>query len=52
MPETHTRRGFLSLLLAMIGISAIPNNVFAGSVHPEPREGIDASLVIPDEKVS
>ena len=52
MPETHTRRGFLSLLLAGIVISAIPNKVFAGSVHPEPREGIDASLVIPDEKVA
>ena len=46
------RRSFLSLMLGGIGLSVIPEKVFAGSVHPEPREGIDASDVIPDEDIA
>jgi len=50
--RNHSRRGFLSLFAGGIGLSLIPNQVFAGSIHPEPREGIDASLVLSDEDVS
>lgn len=52
MGQEHSRRSFLTLALAGFGISLIPNRLFAGSVHPEPRKGIDASLVLPDEKVA
>ena len=38
-------------MLGGIGLSVLPGKVFAGSVHPEPREGIDASDVIPDEDI-
>ncbi len=52
MLQDQSRRNFLLLACAGLGISAIPNSVFAGSVHPEPREGIDASLVLSDEAVA
>ncbi len=52
MSESHSRRSFLTLALAGCGLSFVPNKVFGKAVHPEPREGIDASLVLPDEKVA
>lgn len=52
MAQPHSRRSFLTLALAGFGLSVVPNKVFARSVHPEPREGIDAALVLSDEKVA
>ncbi len=51
MTQNRSRRSFLGLLAGGVGLSLIPNAVFAGSIHPEPREGIDASLVLPPEAV-
>ncbi len=48
----HTRRNFLALMAGGLGISLIPNEVFADSIHPEPREDIDASLMISDEDIA
>ena len=39
-------------MLGGIGLSVIPGKAFADSVHPEPREGIDASEVLSDEDVA
>ena len=52
MCATTNRRSFLSLMLGGIGLSVIPGKVFAGSVHPEPREDIDASDVLTDDQVA
>jgi hypothetical protein len=52
MKKTHSRRSFLSLSMAGLGLALVPNKVFAGSVHPEPREGIDASEVLTGEQVA
>jgi len=50
--SAHSRRNFLALMAGGLGISLIPNKVFADSIHPEPREGIDASLMISDEDIA
>ena len=46
-----SRRNFLKLSLGGLGLSVLPARAFARFEHPEPREGIDASLVIPDEEM-
>jgi len=43
------RRQFLKLSLGGLGLSLVPNRFFSRFEHPEPREGIDASLVISEE---
>ena len=35
-----------------MGLSVLPARAFARFEHPEPREGIDASLVISDEQAA
>ncbi|MDA0683115.1 MAG: PCYCGC motif-containing lipoprotein [Bacteroidetes bacterium] len=44
-----SRRDFVKLTLGGLGLSLVPAKVFARFEHPEPREGIDASLVVSDE---
>lgn len=46
------RRHFLKLSLSGIGLSLVPARAWARFEHPEPRKGIDASLVISDEKAA
>lgn len=46
------RRNFLKLALGGLGLSVLPARAFARFEHPEPREGIDASLVISDEEAA
>lgn len=47
-----SRRNFLKLSLGSLGLSLLPARAFARFEHPEPREGIDASLVISDEEAA
>jgi hypothetical protein len=50
--STSTRRNFLKVAFAGMGLSVLPARAFARFEHPEPREGIDASLVITDEQAA
>ena len=47
-----SRRNFLKLSLGSLGLSLLPARAFARFEHPEPREDIDASLVISDEEAA
>lgn len=65
MSRHHTRRSFLGLLAGAGAVTAAVHAAPSSSghachtapagqkvEHPEPREGIDASLVLPDEKIA
>lgn len=52
MADMHSRRTFLGLFLGASAVSAVKKGAFARSIHPEPREGITAELVRPDEEIA